>query len=239
MVSREAPITQTMDKVAQDLKDAEKALGNGQQGGDPQSEASRSLQQVERLRGQMERMAGRGQDGQQGGQQAGGQQAGGQQGGSPQGGGQQGGGQQGGAYGPGGYAGGRQYGGGGFGRYMPEGYYDLPDGRPVDPNRVIHDATAQLNELRQQFKDNPDVARDIGQVEQEITKLRIGDISNQELQNRINREVLPNLEALEVRLRNQVDGQEEGQVRSGATDKVPPGYVDAVAEYFRKLSRGK
>jgi hypothetical protein len=27
-------------------------------------------------------------------------------------------------------------------------------------------------------------------------------------------------------------------VRSGATDKVPAGFTDAVAEYFRKLSKG-
>ncbi|PYT18095.1 MAG: hypothetical protein DMG59_05495 [Acidobacteria bacterium] len=76
-------------------------------------------------------------------------------------------------------------------------------------------------------------------MEREVSRLDIGDISTPELQNRLNREVLPNLEALEVRLRRQLDEQDGGQVRSGATDKVPAGYVDAVAEYFRKLSKGK
>ncbi len=226
MVSREAPITQTMDQVSEDLKQAQNAIGNQQTPGNgQQNDAARSLAQVERLRGQMEQMAGRG-------QQPGGQQQGGQQGGGQQGGGQQGGGYRGG--------GNRQYGGGGFGgRYNTDGFYDLPDGRPVDPARVLHDATAQLNDLRQQYKDNPDVARQIGEVQQEISRLQVGDISSPELQNRINREVLPNLEALEVGLRNQVDNQGDGQVRSGTTDKVPAGYVDAVAEYFRKLSKGK
>ena len=31
---------------------------------------------------------------------------------------------------------------------------------------------------------------------------------------------------------------ESGQVRSGGADRVAPGYTDAVAEYFRKLSKG-
>jgi hypothetical protein len=97
----------------------------------------------------------------------------------------------------------------------------------------------QLNELRQAFKDNPELTREIGNLEQEISRLKIGDVSSQELQNRISREVLPNLEALELVLRKQVDERGEGQVRSGTTDRVPAGYSDAVAEYFRKLSKGK
>ncbi len=226
MVPREAPITQTLDKVSDDLKQAQSALNNsGSQEGNGQSDAARSLAQVERLRSQMQQMAGQ-QNGQQGGQAGQDGQQGGNQGGP------------GGGYGGGNRRGG--YYGGGFGRFMPEGVYDLPDTRPVDPARVIHDATAELNDLRTMYKDNPDVARDIAGIERQISALRVGEVSNQELQNRINREVLPNLEALEVRLRTQVE-QDGGdtQVRSGATDKVPAGYMDAVAEYFRKLSKGK
>ena len=51
--------------------------------------------------------------------------------------------------------------------------------------------------------------------------------------------VLPNLEALEVQMRREADKQSGDQVRSGSTDRVPPGFTDAVAEYFRKLSKGK
>ena len=29
------------------------------------------------------------------------------------------------------------------------------------------------------------------------------------------------------------------EVRSAGTETVPPGYSDAVADYFRKLSKGK
>jgi len=54
----------------------------------------------------------------------------------------------------------------------------------------------------------------------------------------MNREILPNLESLEVKLRRQVEEQGGGQVKSGATDKVPPGFSRDVEEYFRKLSKG-
>jgi hypothetical protein len=262
MVTREAPITEALDKMAEDLRQAQSALNSNPQG-NGQSDAERSLARLERLRSQMEQMAARAQqqsgqqNGQQGGQQGGqqngqgGQQGNGQQAGQggqqgQQGKGQQGSGQQGGnATGVGGPRGGgnRQSGGPlsgyAFGRYLPDGVYELPNTPPADPSRVIHDAQLDLNELKQLYKDNPDVNRDISDVEHEIMQLKVGDISSAELENRINREVLPNLESLEVRLRREVEERNEGQVRSAATDRVPAGYVDAVAEYFRKLSKGK
>jgi len=109
----------------------------------------------------------------------------------------------------------------------------------VDPKQVIQAATRELNDMRQMFKDNPDLTRQLGDVEREISRLAVGDISSAELQNRLNREVLPNLESLEVQLRRQVEQQNGVQVRSGSTDKVPAGYASAVEEYFRKLSKGK
>jgi hypothetical protein len=257
MVPREAPVTQALDKVAEDLKQAQSALKNGGQG-QATNDLERSLARVERMRGQMERMAGNGQKDQngqqqggqqQGGQQLGGQQSGGQQGGGQQSGGNQPGGQQaqaggrqqqtGGGYGHPGYAprGGRQY-GGPYGRFGPEGLYDTPLDRPVDPNEAARLAARDLNDMRQLFKDNPEIQKEITDVEHELQKLTIGDIATPELQQRLNREVLPTLQALEVKLRRQVEEQGGGQVKSGATDKVPAGFSDAVAEYFRKLSKG-
>jgi hypothetical protein len=212
----------------------ERTAGNGQK--DPNGQAQGGQQNGQQQGGQQ---AG----GQQsGGQQSGGQQAGGgnpQQGGGQQAGGRQPGQQQGGGasgYGPrgGGY---RQY-GGGYGRFGPEGMYDTPLDRPVDPNETARNAARDLNDMRQLFKDNPDIQKEITEVERELQKLTIGEIATPELQQRLNREVLPNLQALEVKLRREVEEQGGGQVKSGATDKVPAGFSDAVAEYFRKLSKG-
>ncbi len=261
MVPREAPITQALDKVTEDLKQAQSALRNGgpTRGN---NDLERSLAQVERVRAQMERMAGNGQKDpngqQQGGQQQGGQQQGGQQpgqqggGGQQQGGNQPGGGQQpggrqqggqqqaGGGIGTGSYGprgGNRQY-GGPYGRFGPEGMYDTPLDRPVDPNEAVRGAARELNDMRQLFKDNPDIQKQITDVEHDLQKLNVGEIATPELQQRLNREVLPNLQSLEIKLRRQVEEQGGGQVKSGATDKVPAGFSDAVAEYFRKLSKG-
>ena len=256
MVPREAPITETMDKVAEDLKAAQSALKDGNQQNNGHGDTERSLAQLERLRSQMERMAGRAQP-QQGGQQQGASKAASNRAVSKR-------------------AGSKQAAsradsskaavearkaaatatapssdpaatatatlrrtGNQYGRFMPEGMYNLPNERPIDPQRMMQDATRSLSEMRQTFKDDPDMLRQITDVEREISRLQVGDISSQELQNRLNREILPNLEALEVQLRRQADQEGGDQVRSGTTDKVPAGYADAVAEYFRKLGKSK
>jgi len=242
MVPREAPVTQALDKVTEDLKQAQSALRNGGQG-PGNNDLERSLARVERMRGQLERTAGNGQK-DPNGQQGGGQDSGGKQGGGQQPGGNQPGQQANGQVGqqPGGGAaprGGasRQY-GAGYGRFGPDAMYDTPLDRPVDPNEAARNAMRDLNDMRQMFKDNPDIQKQITDVERELQKLTIGEIATPELQQRLNREVLPNLQALEVKLRREVEDQGGGQVRSGATDKVPPGFSAAVEEYFRKLSKG-
>jgi len=60
---------------------------------------------------------------------------------------------------------------------------------------------------------------------------------NPALLEKIHGQVLPALEQLELQLRRQVDGGQSDQVLTGASEKVPTGYADAVAEYFRRLSK--
>ena len=104
---------------------------------------------------------------------------------------------------------------------------------------MIQAATRELNDMRQMFKDNPDLTRQLGDVEREISRLAVGDISSAELQNRLNREVLPNLESLEVQLRRQVEQQNGVQVRSGSTDKVPAGYASGGGGVLPEIEQGQ
>ncbi len=113
------------------------------------------------------------------------------------------------------------------------------DVRPLSPQEMTRDFARELAQMRAQFRDDPDVSRQIADLQSEITKLNFGDPSGPELQQRLNRTILPQLETLEVQLRRQASEDQGGQVRSGSTDRVPPGFVDSVAEYFRKLSRGR
>jgi hypothetical protein len=287
MVPTEKAVGQALDQVSKDLRAAQGALGQGAQGGQ-KGEGEQELARLERLRSQLQQMAGIGKQGQQGGnqqgnqpggnqpgnqqggnlqrgdkqggnkqgnqqggQQGGGQQSGqqsgnqqgGQQGGSQQGrqsGGQQGGGQNGGMQ-NGQFTGARGNAGGfgGFGRFQPEGFYDTPDVQYANPGSVAREAQVQLNDLKGRFKDDPDALREIGDLGNQIQKMQTGETASPELDQRISREILPRLEALEVRLRRQIDEQETGQVRSGGGERAAPGYTDAVAEYFRKLSKGR
>jgi len=51
-------------------------------------------------------------------------------------------------------------------------------------------------------------------------------------------QVLANLEQIELQLRRKLDDQ-SSQVRSNPSRTVPQGYSESVADYFRRLSRGK
>jgi len=197
---------------------------------------------------------------QQGGQQAGGQQAGGQQQGGQQSGGQQAGGQQqggqqqgggpaGGAYGPrggqwnGGNYGGR-YGDWYGGNWNPNASWDgRYQGGPIRPEDLQHsyqDAMQSLNQLQQQFRDDPNTQRDIQNAVRDLRQWDPFQSSNDPLLAERIGAALAGVEQVEMELRRKVDDTSGGgNVRSPGSEPVPQGYADAVYEYFRKLSKSK
>lgn len=62
---------------------------------------------------------------------------------------------------------------------------------------------------------------------------------NPQLLNQMQAQMLAGIEQLEMRLRRAVDDKDGDSVRSGSAQQAPPGYAQAVAEYFRRLSKGK
>jgi len=201
-----------------------------------------------------------GQQGQPGGQQAqGGQQGqpGGQQGQGQQGGQQAGqqAGQPGQANGGGGPWGGNNpnY-GGGYNRYGG-GYYGGPwyGGRPYDPRMdgpvrpeelqgSYRDAVQNLMQLQQQFRDDPNALRDIQGLIRDLRQWDPFTYTNDPLLSERIKSALAGVEQVEMELRRKVDdtgGAGNGTVRSPGSEPVPQGYADAVAEYFRKLSKSK
>ena len=105
---------------------------------------------------------------------------------------------------------------------------------------MIREGTRDIGELRQMLKDNPDLARELGDAYRSMQRLGgNGAMGNDaELEDRLRRTVLPNIESIETQLRRQLEEQRGGQVRSAATERAPDGYADKVAEYFRRLSKG-
>jgi hypothetical protein len=96
-----------------------------------------------------------------------------------------------------------------------------------------------LQQLRQALQDNPDMAREVEETLREVQRFDPSRTpGNEALLEQIRTQVLPNIEQLELQLRRKLEGK-DGQVRSSAAERIPQGYGDAVAEYFRRLSKAK
>jgi hypothetical protein len=268
MVGREKEVTRALDNLRDKVKEAERLAGPGGKPEDPTERALAQVEQLrqqvaEFTRQQQDQQRGQGQQaGQQQGQQPGqrqGQQPG-QQGQQSQQGqqgqmGQQG--QQGQQGQPGqqpGSSPGRegspaeQRGGGGSSSYRDGGAMNTGQ---VQPN--VGNAPEVRNIERafsQSLRDLQSLRGRLGGAEQdqaEIQKL-LRDMAaldpskfrgNPALVEQMRSQLLPVLEQLELKLRRDLEGKEAvGQARSATPDRVPSGYSEQVAEYFRRLSKG-
>ena len=205
----------------------------------------------------------RGQAGQQGQAGASGQAQGGQQGGGSQAGGQQANGQ---GWRQGGQRGGdRQVGeSGDIGNFNPQGgggaviNYNVNTGNnqfdqtrqrasapdntlnPADTERIIRQGMQELNQLRQSAKNDPAALREIQDLVKEMQQLDPSRFpGNPGMVEQLHTQVLNDVDKLELQIRRNSDDPQTGQVRTSKTPTVPPGYQDAVAEYFRQLGKGK
>ncbi|HEY4363186.1 MAG TPA: hypothetical protein VGN17_19610 [Bryobacteraceae bacterium] len=254
-----ATVEQTRQQLEQLAQRGQQAGGQqqgNQQGGQQQASQQQGGQKGGGQKGGGQQGGGQQPGGQQpGGQQPGGQQPGGQQGGGQQGGGQQngnGGGRNGGQVSPngGGFNGGYNAGNpNGFaGPYDPQlgpnrfnapGVYDAPEIGNVSPSQVIRGVQQQIDQLRQQVKDDPNAARLLQELEASLNNMQVGQTASPELAERISRTVLPKLDEFEVLLRRNIEEKGGGNARAGAPDRVPDGFQAPVEEYSRKLSKGK
>jgi hypothetical protein len=290
----EGEIAKGLQNLNQQLGQAQQAMGQGNgrykagQRGSASGDEVAALGQVERLRSQLEAMAGAGQqpgqsgrDGQtpgrnglpaQNGQhgQGAGQQPGqsgragssGQngQGGQRAGGGQQqaGDGQTAGGLNRSGQPSGQQgvqsgdtrFGGGGGAdgtvwgnvntgnnRYTKGEQRSVPldaSGNPADTERSYQQSMRELNQLRQMVKDDPEAARAVQQLAQQMQRLDPSRFpGNPAMVEQMHREVLSTVDRLEMQLNR--NGATDAH--TGKPDTVPSGYQDAVADYYRRLSQ--
>jgi hypothetical protein len=129
------------------------------------------------------------------------------------------------------------------------GYAPYGGGGPVNPgygygadsptsiDQAYRESLRDLNQIRDFIRQNPDMQGDYSNLSRALNP---GFVSNDaELSNRLSHEVLPEMERLELDLRRKLEDKNSDQVRSAGSESVPPGYSDAVADYFRKLSQGK
>lgn len=107
----------------------------------------------------------------------------------------------------------------------------------VPMEQAYRESLRDLNQIRDFVRQNPDIQGDYSNLSRALNP---GFTSNDgELAGRLNREVLPELERLELDVRRKMEDKNSDQVRSAGSETVAPGYSDAVADYFRKLSQNK
>jgi hypothetical protein len=250
----EPEIAAGMQRLEKGLRDAQQAMGAAPQpGNDSQQGLETAVNRVERLRNQLGALSRDGQGRQQGqgqGQQGGQGQGGGQQYGrgnqgswSPNGGpGARIGGDNGGPYGntyAGGAAYGTVFGNLDTGNNTPRGGSPVqPDNSPVPPQRAYDESLRDLNQLRQAVREDPDTAKQVQELIQEMERLDPSRFpGNPALVEQMHSQLLADVDKLELQLRRQLDDKDTGEVRSGDTKSVPQGYEESVAEYYRRLSK--
>ena len=250
----QATQTAALDHVERLRSEIQSLSGRGQEGqrsGQGTQQGSRGQQSGQR--GQAGQQGQGGERGEaQGGQQNGGQQGGGQRGGGLRGGGQ-----------PGIRDGDPQSGeSGDIGNYEPRGggggivTYNVNTGDnkfdqtqrrltgqnngaiPPDSERAINQGLQELNHLRQLAKNDPAALREIQDLVKEMQRLDPSRFpGNPEMVEQLHTQVLNDVDKLELQLRRNTDDPQLGQVRTSKSPTVPPGYQDAVAEYYRRLGK--
>lgn len=226
----EATINSGIERLYEQLREARQSLGNGQQ--NPEE----ALERMARLRSQIETLTrnpgGRGgQGGEPGGQQqtidraAGGDLRNGVAGGNSNG---------------GRWDGERFYGG-----YDPgsltraQGMERKPEPlTQADIERAYQEALHDLNALQQTVRGEPGPLGDIKDLQRELDHLDPRRFpGNPAMLQELHAQVLASMDKLELQIRRAMDDKQAGQVRTGDAQRVPDGYQDSVADYFRRLSK--
>jgi hypothetical protein len=111
---------------------------------------------------------------------------------------------------------------------------------PADTQRTIEQGANELNQLRQIAKNDPAALKQIEELGKEMEKLDPSRFpGNPAMVEELHTRVLNDVDKLELQLRRSPDDAQLGQVRTKGAARVPPGYEDAVAEYYRRLGKGQ
>ena len=248
----ENEIAQGLDKLSQKLQEAQRGVAQGkpgQQSAD-HSDATAALDQVEKLRSQLEALTGshgssngNGQDARQ--QQQGGQPAGDAARGGPF---------SGDTIHRGGNAGDQsgdvRYGGDrsadgtvwgntntGNNSYGHAGDRPTPAGPSTaeDTERTIQQGLRDLNQLQHFVQNDPQAAKEVAELARQMRLLDPNRFpGNPAMVERMQRELLSSVDKLELLLRRE---GASSAARTGKSDAVPTEYQESVADYYRRLSK--
>ena len=105
---------------------------------------------------------------------------------------------------------------------------------------MVRESGVELSAIERALRSDPELATDLEQLRREMRSLSGSSFrGNPALLEREQQRLLAETQQLELLLRRKVEEKQGAQVRSGAEQPVPEQYRDAVAEYFRRLSKEK
>jgi hypothetical protein len=108
---------------------------------------------------------------------------------------------------------------------------------PADTQRQIDQGLNLLNGVRSAVQDSPEARQQLQSLVEEMRNLDPRRFpGNPALVEQMRQQLIGNVDALELQLRRQLDEKQGGTIRNTDPTKIPPGYQDSVAAYYRKLS---
>jgi hypothetical protein len=225
--SSETALTSDLQKLGRDVGDAAHALGSAQQHPSEDAALNRAMDDLSRLRDQLGGLGG--QQFQPGQLNRAGRQSG--------------------------PVGNRTAGpvgnpAGGAANRNPNGGYDTGNTRisgqavapqqganPADTQRQIDQGLNLLNQVRSVVEDSPEAQRELQALIDQMRNLDPKRFpGNPGLVEQMHQQLVSNIDALELQLRHQLDATPGATIRNTDPAKIPPGYRESVAEYYRKLS---
>jgi hypothetical protein len=110
---------------------------------------------------------------------------------------------------------------------------------PADTQRQIDQGLNLLNQVRAAVQDSPEARQQLQSLIEQMRNLDPKRFpGNPALVEQMHQQLVSTVDALELQLRRQLDESRGGAIRNTDPTKVPAGYQDSVAEYYRKLSGG-
>jgi ubiquinone biosynthesis protein UbiJ len=109
---------------------------------------------------------------------------------------------------------------------------------PADTQRQIDQGLNLLNQVRAAVQDSPETRQQLQSLIEQMRNLVPSRFpGNPALVEQMHQQLVSEVDMLELQLRHQLDENRGGTIRNTDPAKVPAGYQDSVAEYYRKLSR--
>jgi hypothetical protein len=113
-----------------------------------------------------------------------------------------------------------------------------PPGSSASIDLALRQALRELSALRPDVRGEPGTLAGTEKLIRELQRLGPGWFQgNRALAEQLSTQVLSNVDKLELQLRRELDDKQ--QIHAGDSFRVPPGYQDSVAEYFRRLSKAR